>query len=191
MPTSTPAILQSLTVQGTNLEAQGKLLSQTAAALYLTDLNIFYIIGLLITAGLTVGIVLLMAKTNWLHSRIDKWRHVFLSADAGKEQTRASWKEVERHFFAGDDNDLKVALIEADSALDGALRNAGVPGANLGDRLKKVKSAQLPNIEAVWQAHKLRNQIAHDDAYALKRDLAERALTVYKEALQTLGALEK
>lgn len=191
MPTSTPPILQLLTVQGTNLEAQGKLLSQTAAAFYLTDLNIFYIIGLLITAGLTVGIVLLMAKTNWLHSRIDKWRHVLLSADAGKEQTRASWKEVERHFFAGDDNDLKVALIEADSALDGALRNAGVPGTNLGDRLKKVKSTQLPNIEAVWQAHKLRNQIAHDDAYALKRDLAERALTVYKEALQTLGALEK
>jgi hypothetical protein len=54
-----------------------------------------------------------------------------------------------------------------------------------------VRSGQLPNVEAVWQAHKLRNQIAHDGSLSLKRDLAERALTVYETALEHLGVLEK
>jgi hypothetical protein len=57
-------------------------------------------------------------------------------------------------------------------------------------RLKKVSTAQLPNVDDVWQAHKLRNRIAHEADFALKRDLAERALTVYEQALEHLGVLE-
>ena len=109
-----------------------------------------------------------------------------------RNKSNAPWNDIkERHFFAGDENDLKVAIIEADQALDNAMRNAGVLGTNLGDRLKKVKPSQLPNIEDVWQAHKLRNRIAHEGDMVIKRDVAERALTVYREALESLGALKK
>ena len=60
----------------------------------------------------------------------------------------------------------------------------------LGDRLKKIKPAQLPEIDAIWQAHKLRNQIAHEQDFKLKRDLAERTLGIYEKALRELKVLD-
>jgi hypothetical protein len=185
------SILNFLTARASAFSADGFLVGQTAAAIYASHYGIFEIIGLLLTIAFAIGAVIHAKRLNWFKSRMDKWRHVVLNADPAREQTKRSWKDIERHFFAGDDNDLKIAIIEADKSLDNALRNAGVMGATLGDRLKKVRPAQLPNVEEVWQAHKLRNQIAHEDTMVLKRDVAERALTVYKQALQTLGALDK
>jgi hypothetical protein len=60
----------------------------------------------------------------------------------------------------------------------------------LGDRLKRAKTSQIPNLDELWQAHKLRNQIAHEPDFKLKRDLAERALAIYETTLRNLGVLE-
>lgn len=191
MPTSSAALFQFFNTEGTTLEKQSKVVTETAIAIYTANLGLIEIVSILVTIVLIVGIVVLMRRLRWFESRKEKWQHVLLNADVSKEQTKRSWKDIERYFFSGNDNDLKVAIIEADKALDGALRNAGVLGANLGDRLKKVKLSQLPNLEYVWQAHKLRNQIAHDESMELKRDTAERALTIYRQALESLGILEK
>jgi hypothetical protein len=55
--------------------------------------------------------------------------------------------------------------------------------------LKNIKSEQLSNLDQVWQAHRLRNQIVHEPAFKIKRDLAEKALTIYEETLKNLGLL--
>jgi uncharacterized membrane-anchored protein YhcB (DUF1043 family) len=191
MPTSTPPFVTFLNSFGATFGAQSKQFAETAIAAYAANITWLQVLGVLVTVGLIVGIVTLMIRLRWIETRIERYRHAILNADATKDQTKKSWKDIERHFFAGSDSDLKVAIIEADTALDSALRNAGVLGVNLGDRLKKVKIAQLPNVEDVWQAHKLRNQIAHDDTLVLKRDIAERALGIYRKALESLGALEK
>ena len=49
----------------------------------------------------------------------------------------------------------------------------------------------MPNLEEVWQAHKLRNDIAHETNFVLKRDAAERALESFKVALKNLGVFDK
>ena len=49
----------------------------------------------------------------------------------------------------------------------------------------------MPNLEDVWAAHKLRNEIAHGMNLILKRDTAERALEAYETALKNLGFLAK
>ena len=82
-----------------------------------------------------------------------------------------------------------MAVMEADNILNDALQYAGVHGVNLGDRLKNIKRGEMPNIEDVWEAHKLRNEIAHGTGFSLKRDTAERALEAYEVALKNLGAL--
>jgi len=191
MPTSTTAILQFLTTQSTFYARQMNSLAAGGTIFYQNNMTIFETASILVTIAIAIGIVMLIIKTNWLKSRVTRWRNVILHSDIPKQQAKRSWKDVERHFFAGDENDLKIAIIEADRTLDNALRDAGIFGASLGERLKKVKPAQLPNIEDVWQAHKLRNRIAHEGDLAVKRDIAERALTVYREALESLGALEK
>lgn len=131
-------VFNFLTARTAGFSADSLILGQTAAAVYSSHYAIFEIIGLFVAIGFAIGAVVHAKRLNWFHSRVDKWRHVVLNADPSREQTKRTWKDVERHFFAGNENDLKVAIMDADKALDNALRNAGVLGANVGDRLKNI-----------------------------------------------------
>jgi hypothetical protein len=157
---------------------------------YFAHLTVVEIISAIISTTFIVATVYFLIETGWIANRVDRVRDVVLKKDQTKKHAQSSWEDIERHFFAGDDNDLKVALIEADNLLDEALHDAGVPGTTLGERLQRVTEEKLPNVEDVWQAHKIRNRIAHEANFVLKRDLAERALTVYEKALEHLGLLE-
>ncbi len=174
------------TTYGPQADAAGHALG----AFYVSHLTILQILSVLISAAFFAATVYIAIETGWARTRVSRVQDVVLKRDLTKKSIRASWDDIEAHFFAGDDNDLKVAILEADKLLEEALRAMGVPGAQLGDRLKKVKIARLPNVEDVWQAHKIRNRIAHETDFVLKRDLAEKALTIYEEALAHLGYLE-
>lgn len=185
--TSAAAELQKLeSTYGPQAHAAG----QAALGIYFGSLPVVEIVSVLLTAFFIAFTIYMLVKTNWLPSRVERFRDVVFKSDLSRKRARNTWANVERHFFAGDDNDLKVAVIEADTLLDEALKNAGVQGTQLGERLKKITVSELPNIDDVWQAHKLRNRIAHETDFVLKRDLAERALTIYETALEHLGVLE-
>ena len=79
----------------------------------------------------------------------------------------------------------KEAILDADKLLDYALSRRGLQG-TLGEKLKKAK-AYFSDINQVWQAHKLRNQIAHE-LMNLNNGEAKLALTQFKRALNDLGA---
>ena len=171
-------------IQKTHLLAQG------VSAAYVSNLTLFEILSVVFSAILIGATAYFIMKTGWLATRIDRVRDVILKTNIPKKKAKKAWAEIQEHFFTGSDNDLKVAILEADKILDDALRGAGIQGSTLGDRLKKIKPSQLPDIDAIWEVHKLRNQIAHESDFKLKRDLAERALGVYENALRELKALD-
>jgi hypothetical protein len=179
IPTSTAAATQAASRLG-----------QSALAFYNVSLLPFEIFSVLISIALIVGIVLTIARTGWFATRVDRVRDVILKTDMPKKRATEAWEAVQRHFFSGNANDLKMAIVQADNILSDALRYAGVRGSNLGDRLKNIKRGQIPNLEDIWAAHKLRNEIAHETSFVLKRDTAERALEAYETALKNLGAFE-
>jgi hypothetical protein len=166
-------------------------LGQTALALYNASIPGLEIFAVIATAALIAGTIIIIVKTGWFSLRVDRVRDVVLKTDMPKKHASAAWTMVEKHFFAGDLNDLKVAIMDADNILNDALRYAGIHGVNLGERLKHVKRNQMPNLEDVWAAHKLRNEIAHETNLSLKRDLVEKALDAYKVALKNLGIFDE
>ena len=165
-------------------------LGSAALSFYFSKLGVLEVISVIVTLGLVIGIVYIIAKTGWLRVRVERYNAVILKTDLSKKRAKEGWELVQKHFFAGNDNDLKIAIMQADTILEEALVRAGVRGNNLGDRLKNLKRGQVPNLEELWQAHKLRNQIAHEPMFKLKRDTVERALDIFKEALKNLGVLE-
>ncbi|MDE2020153.1 MAG: hypothetical protein KGJ13_07450 [Patescibacteria group bacterium] len=187
MPTAFAQTLGSSTAAIASATAK---LGTAALSDYFSALGTLQVISVIITIFLVVAIIYIIAKTGWLRSRVEKYRTVVLKTDLSQKRAKEGWELVQKHFFAGDDNDLKIAVIQADTILEEALRHAGTRGTNLGDRLKNLKRGQMPNLEDVWQAHKLRNQIAHEPVLKVKRDTAERALDAYREALKNLGALD-
>jgi len=185
--TATGTVVQKIQ---TTYGPQAQALGQSAANAYASHLTTLDVVSVVISTIFIALIVYLIIQTGIVTLHVERIQDVVLKSDTSKKLAKSSWDDIERHFFAGDDSDLKIALIEADHLLDEALHGAGVPGATIGDRLKKVRPEQLPNVDDVWQAHKLRNRIAHEGNFVLKRDLAERALTVYEKALENLGLLD-
>lgn len=194
--TSTPIFENATSVASEiqRLEAtygpQAEAIGRGVASAYFSHLTILQVLSVMISAAFFAATIYVAIKTGWIRSRIDRIEDVILKTDLPQKHAQKSWDDVERHFFSGDENGLKIAIMKADTLLDEALREAGIVGRDLGERLRKVSPKDLPNIENVWEAHKLRNKIAHEINFQLKRDLAERALTVYEEALEQLGVLK-
>lgn len=80
--------------------------------------------------------------------------------------------------------DLSRRVLEAENILDRALRDIGYQG-TFGEKLKRMQKT-LPNIDAVWQAHKLRNRIAHEPGIRISEQEAESALVAFEKTLRML-----
>ncbi len=105
---------------------------------------------------------------------------------SGPRQDRL--QDVNEHIDSDNPNDWKLAIIESDIILDEALKEMGYAGASLGERLRGLTSVQLPSLEAAWQAHKVRNQIAHGGMdFILTRKLAEDTIKQYRRVFNDIG----
>lgn len=82
-----------------------------------------------------------------------------------------------------------MSVVEADKLLDKALCEMGIPGKTMGDRLRNVGNSKFTQLNSVWHAHKLRNQIAHEAGFRLDYVQAKRAIAAFKQALKDLGAI--
>ncbi len=105
-----------------------------------------------------------------------------------QEQYQTDFLKIENTLSRDNELSWNAVVTEADKLLDKALGEAGVPGKTMGDRLK-ASSTKFNQINAVWYAHKLRNQIAHEHHFQLSYNQAANALRTYREALQDLGAI--
>lgn len=72
-----------------------------------------------------------------------------------------------------------------DTVLDLALGELGF-GGSLGDKLKKA-GPRIPNIQAVWEAHKLRNRLAHEHDASVSPAEIDRAVRILEHAVRTLA----
>lgn len=103
-----------------------------------------------------------------------------------QNQFRSKWLSIESS--VGDDaGSQHLAVLNADKLLDQALKARGYKGETMGDRLKNARTT-FKNNDSVWAAHKLRNQIAHEDI-TIKPQTINQALRAFKKALKDLGAL--
>lgn len=82
---------------------------------------------------------------------------------------------------------LQLAVFEADKLLDHALKDRGYPGQTMGDRLKNARGSFMNN-DAIWQAHKLRNRLAHEQNVQLNPIAVDQALRALRAGLKDLGA---
>jgi hypothetical protein len=81
-----------------------------------------------------------------------------------------------------------MTVLNADKLLDQALRERAIKGETMGERMKTLRDT-WSNANAVWSAHKLRNQIAHEADVRVTYDDARRALAGFKQALKDVGAI--
>jgi hypothetical protein len=128
--------------------------------------NVIMIFGFLIViAVVVIGVMIMKMKKRKLsgasRARIEQaWSHVVSLQDPVRR------------------------VIEADKVLDIALGEAGFAG-TLGEKLKKA-GPRLKNINDVWNAHKLRNQLAHESGARVSDAQANAAINTLRRAIDQL-----
>lgn len=105
-----------------------------------------------------------------------------------KQKFRSKWLAIEGSLKKDQPSSYHLAVLNADKLLDHALKEAGYKGQTMGERLRNAKQA-FSNRNAVWSAHKLRNQIAHETDVRVDYNAARRALASLKQALKDVGAV--
>lgn len=104
------------------------------------------------------------------------------------DKYRSKWLTIEQSLDKGSEPSYHLAILNADKLLDQALRERGFKGQTMGDRMKFAKESWSDR-NAVWVAHKLRNQIAHEADVRVEYDQARKALSGFKQGLKDLGAI--
>lgn len=104
------------------------------------------------------------------------------------EKYRVRWLAVEQSLLRDQESSYHLAVLNGDKLLDQALKDRGFKGQTMGERLKSASSG-LTHRNDVWEAHKLRNKIAHEPDVRVSYDQARRALNSLKYGLKDLGAI--
>jgi hypothetical protein len=132
-----------------------------------------FIIGILV-----VGIMLIVVMTLTKRS----------SGPLDVEKYRMRWLAIEKQLNREQPSSFHLTILNADKLLGHALKERGIKGETMGERMKTAK-ASWSNANAVWTAHKLRNQVAHEPEVHISYDDARRALASFKQALKDVGAI--
>lgn len=75
----------------------------------------------------------------------------------------------------------RQAIIEADIILDELLTRLGYVGDSVGEKLKQVSPTRFQTLNNAWEAHKVRNEIAHRGmAFELTDRIAYRTIANYE-----------
>jgi hypothetical protein len=139
-------------------------------------------IFVIIYAGVRLREILLAEKKKIGH--LPDW-----TSDKTKKNER--WERIETYMRSDNPSDWKIAVLEADNILDDVVLKMGYPGETLGERMKAINTADFPYLNEAWEAHKIRNQIAHKGTdYTLTKSVAEYAINIYHRIFKSLGYLE-
>lgn len=107
-----------------------------------------------------------------------------------KIKMKARWDKIKRRLESGNEAEYKVAIIEADSAIDDLIRRMGYKGENMMERIKNIPSGQLDRLEEIKEAHEIRNRIIHEEKFKVSRKAAEEALAKYEHFLRHFEVLD-
>ena len=150
---------------------------------------IIMVIGALATLILLGGIVYVTIRTNQVRAReVERIKSAIPKKT--EEPKNERWIKIEEHVASENPNDWRLAIIEADIMLDEVVTKMGYYGDTLGEKLKQVAKGDIEYLDALWEAHKVRNQIAHEGSdFILTQREAKRVVGLYATAFRELRVI--
>ncbi len=135
------------------------------------------------------GIIFFIIKSSWIRYSILYDAAEFLTfRPFGVKKIEKQWTTIRSRLDTGLESEYKLAVIEVDNMMEDILKRMGYSGETLGERLKGLTAATLPNIEEVKAVHQIRNNIVHDPDYRLSLEETKNVLEVYEKAFRDLQA---
>ena len=144
---------------------------------------------------LTILILLFIAGTIYSIIRIYQIRQnekkefgEIIVAKGAEEKKRQKWNQLLELISSDNHNNWRLAIIEADTILDDMVTMIGHKGEGLGEKLKQIERSDFNTLDQAWEAHKIRNIIAHAGSdYILTQREARRVIDLYRQVFEEFG----
>ncbi len=105
--------------------------------------------------------------------------------DIQNHQPNKKWKKIEDNMSSQNEQDWRIAIVDADIILEEMLDRMGYVGEGVAEKLKQVEKADFSTLQNAWEGHKLRNRIAHEGSnFHLSRTEAEIAVENFKKVFE-------
>jgi hypothetical protein len=173
-------------IYGSHASLNYSAFSSFLAQLWLWIIVIGYalsVIALFIIVYVTVRLFELRKREEEFYSTV-----ITLPEAAGGMHPR--WEHIQTLLEGAGLSQWREAIIEADIMLDDVLTKQGYTGAGIGEKLKSVDETEFKTLQDAWEAHKVRNQIAHQGStFDLSETVAQRTIAHYEAVFREFGVI--
>lgn len=106
------------------------------------------------------------------------------------ETHNTRWDAIQTRVTENSPESWRIAIIEADIMLDETLTNAGYVGQSIGEKLKSANTTSFTTLQDAWEAHKVRNEIAHVGSdFILTQRTAQETLVRFERVFREFGVI--
>lgn len=147
--------------------------------------------GYILAAALGIGTFILNKKADLIWatviSKVYPENMTFGAAPTAdlKNPVTEKWKQIVEWSESNTEANWRLAIIEADIMLDNLITSLHLPGDTMGERMKAVEKSDFNTIDLAWEAHKARNNIAHQGGeFALNQREARRIISLYERVFR-------
>lgn len=108
----------------------------------------------------------------------------------GETHHDTRWDTIVALAAGTSESDWRRAILEADIMLSDVLNEKGFEGATVADQLRQANPIQMRTLDVAWEAHKMRNRIAHQGE---RLDLTDRdvraTIDQFKRVFEEFGVI--
>ncbi|PIR45515.1 MAG: hypothetical protein COV09_01050 [Candidatus Vogelbacteria bacterium CG10_big_fil_rev_8_21_14_0_10_50_13] len=141
--------------------------------------------SVLVSILLIIGMIYFISRIRDIRREEKiKFASVLPSDLEAKTYRNEQWDNLLKYLESENSSDWKLAILEADKLLDKMVEKMGYPGANLGERLRVIEPSDFLTLQEAWEAHKIRNRIAHEAQYQLTEHEARKTIGLYEKVFR-------
>lgn len=164
------------------------LISQYPNFLKLTESALGFLVALSIPASvlLFIGIIYSVERLKAIRKKeseiYDKEIEIAYNEEGkSNPEIAKKWDRIVGFIESENPNDWRQAILESDIILGNLLTKMGYRGESIGEQLNRATKADFTTLDDAWEAHKVRNRVAHDGAdHNLTQHEARRVINLYK-----------
>lgn len=156
--------------------------------------DVYSVIAIILSLIFFVGFVYAKIRYEQLHEIQDEELRMAEEAWARKHThagtKNARWDVIQARVDENNPASWRIAIIEADIFLEETLSEAGYVGLSLGEKLRSANATSFTTIQDAWEAHKVRNEIAHAGSdFVLTQKTARETILRFERVFREFGVI--
>ncbi len=152
--------------------------------------GILFPLALFLTFLFAIGVmycamrILQIRRAEWAAFR--KAAHTVTAEDI--PATHMRWRRVLEHAESPDEHKWRLAILEADIMLNELLDLQGYKGETIAEKMKLVSRSNFNAIDDAWEAHKVRNKVAHEGVeFHISEREKNHVINLYQRVFKEFG----